>query len=100
MPFTIETAEQNIALELAGGVTARDVAELATQLRSRLTASATVVVRTRELEDIDTSLLQLLVSLRKTVNSLVVEDASDVFTSAVDRCSLRRELLPSAKEVA
>ena len=89
---------QNIALELAGGITARDVGELATQLASSLTGAANVVVRTRELNDIDTSVLQMLVSLRKTVNSFLIEDPSGVFVDAVDRCSLRRELLTGAKE--
>jgi anti-anti-sigma regulatory factor len=99
MPFTIQTTGQNIALELVGGVTARDVGELAAQL-TRLTAAATVTLRTRELDDIDTSVLQLLVSVRKTVNSLVLEEPSDTFVSAVDRCSLRRELLAGLKEAA
>lgn len=98
MPFTIQTTEEYIALDLAGGVTARDVGELAGQLGSSLTAAADVVVRTGELEDVDTSVLQLLVSLRKTVNSVRIEDPSDVFANAADRCALRRELLAGARE--
>jgi anti-anti-sigma regulatory factor len=98
MPFTIHATEQNIALELAGGVTARDVAELAACLTSSLTAAANVVVRAGELDDIDTSVLQMMVSLRKTVNSFVIEDPSQGFLNAVDRCSLRRELLGGAQE--
>jgi len=101
MPFTIQAKEQNIiALELTGGVTARDVGELATHLASSLTAAANIVVRTAELDDVDTSVLQMLVSLRKTVNFLLIEEPSDAFVTAVDRCSLRRELLTGSKEVA
>jgi anti-anti-sigma regulatory factor len=99
MPFTIQTTEQNIELELTGGVTARDVGELAGHLASSLTAAANVVVLTGKLDDIDTSVLQMLVSLYKTVNSLMIEDPSDAFVRAVDRCSLRRELLAGSKEV-
>jgi anti-anti-sigma regulatory factor len=99
MPFTIQTTEQNIELELTGGVTARDVGELAGRLASSLTAAANVVVLTGKLDDIDTSVLQMLVSLYKTVNSLMIEDPSDAFVRAVDRCSLRRELLAGSKEV-
>lgn len=100
MPFTIQTTGQDIELELAGGVTARDVGELAARLASSLTAAARVVVRTGELSDIDTSVLQLLVSLRKTVTSCLVEDPGEAFVNAVDRCSLRRELLAGSKDIA
>jgi len=100
MSFTIQATGQNIVLELAGGVTARDVSELAARLASSLTAAATVVVRTGGLDDIDTSVLQLLVSLRKSVNAFIIEAPSDVFVGAVDRCALRRELLAGSKEAA
>ena len=99
MPFTIHTTGQNIVLDLAGGVTARDVGELATQLAASLTAAANIVVSTGELDDIDTSVLQMLVSLRKTVNSLLIEHPSEAFVSAVDRCSLRREFLAGSRDV-
>jgi len=99
MPFTINTKEQHVALELTGSVTARDVSELAAELASSLTAAANVVIGTSGLDDIDTSVLQLLVSLRKTVNAFAVADPSEVFISAVDRCALRRELLAGSKEV-
>ncbi|HZU26947.1 MAG TPA: STAS domain-containing protein [Bryobacteraceae bacterium] len=98
MPFRIEGTGQDILLELAGGVTARDVSELAARLASSLTTAARVSVSTRELSDIDTSVLQLLVSLRKTVNCLVVEQPSETFVTAVDRCSLHRELLSGLKD--
>ena len=98
MPFTIHIKEQHVALELAGGVTAREVGELAAQLASSLTAAASIVIRTGELDDIDTSVLQLLVSLRKTVNAFMLEDPSEAFLNAVDRCALRRELLAGSKE--
>jgi len=98
MPFTIQTTEKYIGLELVGGVTARDVGEMAARIASCLTAGASVVVLSRELEDIDTSVLQLLVSLRKTVNSVLIQEPSGAFVNAVDRCALRRELLAGVKE--
>ena len=52
-----------------------------------------VAVDTGGLEDIDTCILQLLCSLRKTVPALSFDNPSEAFVSAVDRCGLRRELL-------
>jgi hypothetical protein len=56
-----------------------------------------VSAETRDLEDIDTCILQLLYSLRKTAAILSFDNPSEVFLRAADRCGLRRELL-SARE--
>jgi anti-anti-sigma regulatory factor len=98
MQSTIQPEDNHIALELKGGVTARDVAELTGRLAASLNGGSTVVVRTRDLDDVDTSVLQMLVSLRKTVAAVRFEDPSEVFVSAVDRCALRRELLAGSKD--
>ena len=99
MAYTIQRDEQQLTLELTGGVTARDVGELAKSVASSLTSGAAVVVRAPELDDIDTSVLQMLVSLRKTVASFVVEAPSEAFVSAAERCALRREFLNAEKDV-
>jgi hypothetical protein len=52
-----------------------------------------VSVDTGGLEDIDTCILQLLCSLRKTVPALSFDNASEAFIGAADRGGLRRELL-------
>jgi len=98
MSFEIQVNEQNIGLEIKGGVTARDVGEMARALAASLKSGSTVVLETAGLEDVDTSVLQMLVSLRKTVSALLVENPSEVFVNAVDRCALRRELLGAARE--
>ncbi len=98
MPYTIQTKENKLAVELTGGVTARDVGELTGLLAPSLKGEITVVVLTRTLDDIDTSVLQMLVSLRKTVPSLLFENPSEAFLKAVDRCALRRELLADSRE--
>ena len=100
MPYTIQTKDNKLALELTGGVTARDVGVISGQLAPSLKGELTVVIDTRELEDIDTSVLQMLVSLRKTVSALLFENPSEIFVNAVDRCALRRELLADSKEAA
>jgi hypothetical protein len=45
------------------------------------------------LEDIDTCVLQVLYSLRRTVPALAFDNPSTAFIAALDRCGLRRELL-------
>jgi anti-anti-sigma regulatory factor len=87
--FSIADKHGRHVLKLEGAVTIRHAHELAEALRR----GAPAAVDTRALEDIDTCVLQLLCSLRKTVPSLSFDDPSDAFTRAVDRCGLRRDLL-------
>jgi anti-anti-sigma regulatory factor len=93
MPFEIQTSEQGLLLELTGSLTARHAAELGQSLRSGLKTGETLQVRAGRLDDIDTSILQMLVSLRKTAATFVLLEYSEAFGGAVDRCALRRELL-------
>jgi anti-anti-sigma regulatory factor len=93
MPFSIATTQGKQTLTLAGAVTIRDVQELVAGLREGLEAGMPVAVDTGSLEDIDTCILQLLYSLRKTVPALSFDDPSEVLIRAVDRSGLRRELL-------
>lgn len=93
MPFSITITQGRIALKIKGAITVRHAQDLAVRLSEWLEEGIPVRVDTGELEDIDTSVLQLLCSLRKTVKELSFEDPSEVFLSAVDRCGLRRELL-------
>jgi ABC-type transporter Mla MlaB component len=98
MPYQIQNTTEGLILRLSGGVTIRHAAELSKCLASSLTSGVTVVVQTQELEDIDTSILQLLVSLRKTTPAFVLETPSEGFVNAVDRCALRGELLAPSKD--
>jgi anti-anti-sigma regulatory factor len=98
MPYEIQNTTGGLTLELTGGVTVRHAAELGKCLASSLTSGGTVVVRTRELEDIDTSILQILVSLRRTASAFILENPSETFVNAVERCALRREFLPESKD--
>lgn len=93
MPFEIQTTEKDLLLQLTGGVTARHAAELGKCLASSLETGRTVTVNAGNVDDIDTSILQMLVSLRKTAAMFVLQEFSEAFASAVDRCALRRELL-------
>jgi anti-anti-sigma regulatory factor len=99
MPFAVQTRENGLLLELTGSVTVRHAQELGKCLAASLTSGAKVTVRTRDLDDIDTCVLQLLVSLRKTAGTFVLEEMSTAFVSAVDRCALRRELFPASRDI-
>jgi anti-anti-sigma regulatory factor len=98
MPYQIQKTELGLVLELKGGVTVRHAAELGKSLASALTSGISVEVRTQELEDVDTSVLQMLVSLRKTAGAFVLQDPSKAFLDAAERCALRRELVGPSKE--
>jgi anti-anti-sigma regulatory factor len=99
MPFAVRTTEDGLLLELTGGVTVRHAQELGKCLASSLASGARVTVQARDLDDVDTSILQLLISLRKTAETFVLEEMSEAFGSALDRCALRRELLPGSRDV-
>jgi anti-anti-sigma regulatory factor len=98
MPYEIRNTTKGLILELTGDVTVRHAAELGKCLASTLSSGNAVTVRTHDLEDIDTSILQMLVSLRKTTAAVVFEDPSEPFVRAVERCALRHELLQGRKD--
>ena len=95
MPFTISIAagRGGQILKLEGAVTIRHACDLAAMLRKGLEDSAPLEVDTGGLEDIDTCVLQLLCSLRKTAPAVSFDNPSEAFLAAVERCGLRRELL-------
>ena len=97
MPFSIASTRNTQTLTLEGAVTIRHAQELAAKLGEELIDGMPLEVGTARLEDIDTCILQLLCSLRKTNPAMSFEDPSEPFIGAVDRCGLRRELL-SARE--
>lgn len=93
MPFSITNNQGRQVLKLEGVITIRHAQDLSARLRDDLEEDTPVGIDTQDLEDIDTCILQLLYSLRKTLPVLSFDNPSDAFVSAVDRCGLRRELL-------
>ena|ERR1035438_3326191 len=93
MPFSIANTEGRQILRLEGSVTIRHAHDLAAKLAEDLEDGAPVAVDTAGLEDVDTCILQLLYSLRKTFPALSFNEPSEAFIGALDRCGLRRELL-------
>lgn len=93
MPFSIVNEQGRQFLNLEGSVTVQHAHELAAKLGEALEDGTPVSVATTDLEDIDTCILQLLYSLRKTVPGVSFDNPSESFIAAVDRCGLRRELL-------
>ena len=93
MSFSIVTEQGRHLLNLEGLVTVQHANDLAAKLSEILEDGSPVAVATRGLEDIDTCILKLLYSLRRTVSVLSFDNPSEVFARAVDRCGLRRELL-------
>ena len=97
MQFSITKKPGGQTLTLEGAVTVRNAEELAAKLGEDLEDGTPVEVDTAGLEDVDTCILQLLYSLRKTVPALSFVNPSEAFNVQVDRRCLRRELF-SARE--
>ena len=93
MPFSIVSEPDRHFLNLEGSVTVQHAHDLAAKLGEVLEVGTPVSVGTRDLEDIDTCILQLLYSLRQTLPGVSFDNPSDSFVTAVDRCGMRRELL-------
>lgn len=85
-------------MDLDGEVTIRDAVNLTARIEEALDGCLSAAVDTTRLRDVDTSILQLLCSLRKTVPVLSFHQPSVEFLAAVDRCGLRRELLSGIRE--
>jgi anti-anti-sigma regulatory factor len=99
MPFSIAGAPGRQILKLEGAVTIRHAQDLAARLGEGLEAGTPVEVDTRGLEDIDTCILQLLYSLRRTTPAISFDNPSEVFIGALERCGLRRELLGAREDL-
>src|ERR1700733_13440913 len=98
MPYEIHNRQGMLTFELKGRITSREVQELAKSLCPVLTSETAVTVLTSELTHIDTCVLQMLISVRKTAARFVVEKPSETFISVVDRSALRRDLLKETEE--
>ncbi len=92
MPFSLETVEATQVLKLEGAVTIRYAEALAALLSDIPDDCSALEVDTLGLEDIDTCILQVLCSLRKTVSVVSFHKSSEIFCTAVSRCGLGREL--------
>jgi anti-anti-sigma regulatory factor len=93
VPFSIDNEQDKHILNLQGSVTVQHAHDLAAKLGEIIEGETPLSVSTKDLEDIDTCILQLLCSLRKTVSALSFDNPSESFIAAVDRSGLRRELL-------
>jgi anti-anti-sigma regulatory factor len=99
MPFSIVSKEGRQILVLGGVVTIEHAQEFAAWLGEDVEGGLPVGVDTDGLTDIDTCILQLLCSLRKTLPELSFDNPSEFFLGAVDRCGMRRELLSTRESL-
>jgi len=100
MPITVQKTGGELTVDLEGAVTIRHAQEMAEQIGEHMDGVVSVTVGTTRLRDVDTSILQLLCSLRKTVQGFRLESPSREFVAAVDRSGLRLELLGAVREGA
>jgi anti-anti-sigma regulatory factor len=99
VPFSVESRPGVLVLKLAGAITIRDAQDLAAKLSENLDETMPVEIDVQDLDDVDTCILQLLCSLRKSVPAVRLDNPSTGFIAAVERCGLRRELLGARESV-
>jgi anti-anti-sigma regulatory factor len=93
MPFSIVSEQDRYVLRLEGAVTIQHTQELTAMLGEVLYGNVALTVDTQHLEAIDTSALQLLYSLSKTIPKLSFDAPSVILIRAAERRGLRRQLL-------
>ena len=98
MPFSFLALDGRQKVLLEGRITIRHAEDFAEKLGQVIKDGTPVDIDSSALEDIDTCILQLLCSLRKTVRVLSLEPASPVFMCAIERCGLRRELFDAGEK--
>lgn len=97
MPYTVKTTKEGLVLSLSGELTVRRARELGQCLSEAFSSGMAAVVEASQVEDIDTSILQLILSLGRTASEFSIRSPSEAFVKAADRCALRRELLIEGK---
>ena len=100
MPFTIAETDTGVLVELEGILTVRHARELWTRLEAALSGENTVEVRAERLQDADTSALQILLSLQKTVAEFHIRTASRGLVDSVARYGLQRSLAASLRDAS
>jgi len=96
--FSIVRDKHKQVVTLEGAVTIEVAQELGRQLRERLEDGTPLFIEAGALERVDTAILQLLCSLRKTFAAFSIREPSQAFITAVDRRGLRRELLSAHED--
>jgi anti-anti-sigma regulatory factor len=99
MPFSITNTQDRLILKLEGEITIRHAQDLAARLVEGLGDRMAVEVDAAGVRDVDTCILQLLCSLRKTSRALAFEHPSEAFLGAAERSGLRRQLLGAREDL-
>jgi len=99
VPYSISRAQGVQVLNLEGEICIRHVRDLAALLIKEMDAGMRVEIHTRGLQRVDTAVLQLLCSVRRTATELTAPNPNEVFVAAVNRCGLRRQLLCGKEDI-
>jgi anti-anti-sigma regulatory factor len=92
MPHEIQTEAGRVTIALSGDVTIGEAHSIAECVSAAIVDADSVELRAGGVREIDTCVLQLLVSLRNTVSEFHIAVASDELRGMVERCGLTREL--------
>jgi ABC-type transporter Mla MlaB component len=90
MPFELQTVAGGVKLILAGRLGVQQARPLWDALQPALAASQSIRLQAEELEEMDTSIIQILCRLSSPVGRLQVGGISDAFLAALKRRGLEK----------
>ena len=90
MPFEIEAVAGGVKLILAGRLGVQQARPLWDALQSAMAASQSIRLQAEELEEMDTSIIQILCRVSGQTGLLQVGETSDGFLAALERRGLEQ----------
>ena len=90
MPFDIQTVAGGVKLILAGRLGVQQARPLWDALQSAMSARQSIRLQAEELEEMDTSIIQILCRLSSPPGRLQIGGTSDAFLAALKRRGLEK----------
>jgi ABC-type transporter Mla MlaB component len=90
MPFELQTAADGVKLTLTGRLGVRQARELWDAVQPAVAAGQRIRVQAEELEEMDTSIIQILCRLSRQTGRLQVGGTSDGFLVSLQRRGLEK----------
>jgi hypothetical protein len=90
MPFELETVADGVKLILAGRLGVQQARSLWDAMQPAITARQNIRLQAGELEDLDTSIIQILCRVSGQTGLLDIGETSDGFLAALERRGLEQ----------
>jgi ABC-type transporter Mla MlaB component len=96
MPFELQEADHGLKLILVGRLGVQQARPLWDAVQPALTANRSVRLEAGEVEEMDTSILQILCRMNGRTGQLEIGETSDAFLAALKKRGLEKSFLPPA----